>query len=188
MTVQGVGNCAGIRVVLADHRLASALVSVTVRNSEGQDLDFYHHQRLYQVTIHRVSHPSPSRLDFQTAPPPGMVGIHFVLQIRHSVFAKKHGPPDRLARKLAHFGDKAKLNEPMPVDAKNLVTRQTLLERSCADGRLCFTEDFDDLRAKYGRRQRSSGENETEESACARRCDCQTAENKRFSRRAHGIG
>lgn len=91
MTEDGLCQIRGVFVIVTSSSFTPGLVFVGVGNSQDEVVHIHHHRRQDQVTIYGVSHPAPTRLHLQAAPPLRIVCVDLVPNSGVAVFTKENG-------------------------------------------------------------------------------------------------
>ena len=126
MPKKSVRDISCILIVLTVGATSTTLVMVLVRNRQYQIIEFNHHQRLDQISIDGVPHPSPASFDLQSTTPPWMKGVNFVLQARSPVLAKKYRSLDFALSTLPFLNGESNFFQGRPQYRQNAIASEAL--------------------------------------------------------------
>src|SRR6185295_2682442 len=126
MPINGVNNVSCIVIVAASGSFTRGAELVPIGYGQAKEINTHHYRGLDEVAIYCISHPCPSRLNFEAATPFRMIGVDLIVQPRNSVVTKKNGPFDLLVLLLSSFNLKSEANQAFREMLQHGVACQTL--------------------------------------------------------------
>src|SRR5258708_4866676 len=142
-------------VILARGVPAARFVPVKQRPSEDQMIQIHHHHCLDKVTVNRISHPRPSRLDLDPAAPCRVITVDLVLTCGVTILAEENGAAELSCMGLVEFDGEPERAQVFIQASENLVAGQSLGERCSAYRGIMLLKNADDLGNEWLRRLRT---------------------------------